>query len=186
MGSGPTTTQNQSSQSSPWAPSVPALTSLLGGIGGLNTSVSPNQSGAANSLLSSASNLPNFGAQGTATANNLFGGGGANGQAGTVQGAYGSLQNSLSPLTNPANLNPMNTPGFSQALAGLNNNITNQVNDQFAASGRDSSPGNTQALATGLSQGEGGLIANQYNANANNLTNASNSLYGAGLNTGKP
>ena len=186
MPGGPTTTtqSNQSSQSSPWAPTQPALNSLISGIGGFNTGVSGQQSGAMNSLLGSASGLPNFGAQGTNTANQLFGGGGANNQAGTVQGAYGNLQSSLSPLTNPANLNPMSTPGFSDALAHMNSSISNQVNDGFAASGRDGSPGNTQALATGLSQGEGGMIANQYNQNANNLTNASNSLFGAGLNTG--
>jgi hypothetical protein len=37
------------------------------------------------------------------------------------------------------------------------------VNGQFAAAGRSDSPANSQALARGLSQGEGGLISNEYN-----------------------
>jgi hypothetical protein len=183
MGSGPTTTTQTQAQSSPWAPAVPQLQSLLGNIGNVGTSVSPNQAGATNSLLGSLQGLSNFSGQAGNAAGNLLGGGGANNQAGLLQGAYGNLQNSLSPLTNPANLNPMNTPGFSNALGALNNQIGNQVNDRFAAAGRDLSPGNTQALAQGLSQGEGQLISNQYNANAGNLMNASNSLFGAGAGT---
>jgi hypothetical protein len=184
MGSNPTTTQTQQSQSSPWAPTQPALTSLLGNIGNLPTAVTPGQQGAVNNLQSAADGLQNYAPQAGATANSLFAGGGANNQAGTVQGAYNSLQGSLSPLTNSANLNPYNTPGFADAMSKMNSDIGNSVNDRFAAAGRDLSPGNSTALATGLSQGEGQLIANQYNANASNLTNASNSLYGAGLNTG--
>jgi hypothetical protein len=184
MPSGPTTTQNQSSQSSPWTPTQPALNSLIQGISNTPTAVTPNQSGAISSLLGSASNLPNFGANGANTASQLFTGGGAGNQAGTVSGAYNNLQSSLSPLTNPANLNPFSTPGFGDAWSKMQNDIGNSVNDRFAASGRDMSPGNTQALATGLAQGGGQMIANQYNANANNLMGASNSLFGAGLNTG--
>lgn len=184
MGGGPTTTQNQSSTTQPWAPAQGQLQGLLGQLGNVNTSVTPGQTSAINNLTGAANGLPNFGGQATGAAGSLFGGGGANNQAGTVQGAYGNLQNSLSPLTNPANLNPFSTPGFSDAYAKMQNDIGNNVNDRFAAAGRDLSPGNTTALATGLAQGGGQLIANQYNQNAQNLMGASNSLYGAGLNTG--
>ena len=207
MGGGPVTTQNtnqqgvqngnfsgtqngvqsgtatNATQSSPWAPTQAALTGLIGNLGNYNTGVSGDQSSAISSLLGGANGLSNFGPQATNTANNLFGGGNANQYAPMLQGAYGDLQSSLSPLTNPANLNPMNTPGFSDALGALNTSIGNQVNDRFAAAGRDLSPGNTTALAQGLSQGEGQLISNQYNANAGNLMNASNSPYGAGAGT---
>ena len=182
-GSNPTTQQTQQSQSSPWAPAVPALTSLLGGIGSLPTGVTPGQSGAIANLQSAAGGIPSFAPQASNTANSLFGGGGTGTYAPLQMDAYTNLQSSLSPLTNPANLNPMNTPGFGAALGTMNNDISNQVNDQFAAAGRDLSPGNTTALARGLSQGEGGLIANQYNANAGNLINAGNSVYGAGAGT---
>lgn len=183
MGSGPTTTTQQQSQTSPWSAAVPQLQGLLGQLGNVNNGVSPNQSAAAGSLVGAAGGLPNFGGQAAGSANALFGGGGANNQAGLLSGAYGNLQGSLSPLTNPANLNPYNTPGFSQALATMNNDISNSVNDRFAAAGRDLSPGNSTALARGLSQGEGGLIQGQYNANVGNLQNASNSLFGAGAGT---
>jgi hypothetical protein len=183
MGSNPTTTQTQQSQSSPWSPAVPQLTSLLGNIGNINTGVTPGQSAGVNSLISGAGGIPSFAPQATNTANVLFGGGGASTYAPFQMDAYNKLNSSLAPLTNPGSLNPMSTPGFGDALRTVNSDITNQVNDQFAGAGRDLSPGNTTALARGLSQGEGGLIANQYNANAGNLTNASNSLYGAGAGT---
>lgn len=184
MPGGPTTTQNSNSQSSPWQPAVQPLQGLLGQISGLNTGVTGNQSQAVNSLWSGANGVPSFAPQASNSAGNLFAGGGANNQAGTVQGAYGNLQGSLGGLANPANLNPYSTPGFSQAMSTMNNDISNSVNDRFAAAGRDLSPGNSTALARGLSQGEGGLLQSQYNANAGNLTGAANSLFGAGLGTG--
>jgi hypothetical protein len=57
------------------------------------------------------------------------------------------------------------------------------VNGMFAGAGRDLSGLNQQALARGLSQGEGQLIANQYNQNAANQLGAMGSLYGAGNTT---
>lgn len=181
---GPTTTTNQNSQSSPWAPAVPQLQTLLGGIGKLNTGVTPNQTTASNSLWNSASGLPNFGPQATNSANTLLNGGGATAQSPFVMDAYNKTNASLSPLTDPSNLNPFNTPGFSDAYRTMGSDISNSVNDRFAAAGRDLSPGNSTALARGLSQGQGQLISNQYNQNAQNLQGASNSLFGAGLNTG--
>lgn len=175
--------QNTSTQSSPWAPALPAITSLLSGIGSLPTGVTPGQSGAIASLTGAAGAIPNFAPQAGTTANSLFGGGGASTYAPMQLDAYNNINASLAPLTNPANLNPMNTPGFSDALRTMGSDVTNQVNDQFAAAGRDLSPGNSTALARGLSQGEGGLIANQYNANAGNLTNAANTVYNAGSGT---
>lgn len=183
MGGNPTQQQSQQSQSSPWAPAVPALTSLIGNIGSLPTGVTPGQQGAVNSLISGAGGIPNFAPQAANTASGLFGGGGANAYAPIQMDAYNKLNASLAPLTNPASLNPMNTPGFSDALGAMNSDISNSVNDRFAAAGRDLSPGNSTALARGLAQGEGGLIANQYNQNASNLLGASNSTFGAGSNT---
>jgi hypothetical protein len=77
----------------------------------------------------------------------------------------------------------MSTPGFSQSLDALGSRISNQINDQFAAAGRDLSPGNSQALAYGLAQGEAPVIASQYNANANNQLAAANAAFGAGNTT---
>jgi hypothetical protein len=183
MGSGPTTTQQSNSVTQPWQAAVPQLQGLLGNLGNVSTGVSGNQTNAINSLMGGANGLQSYAPQAGNAANSLFNGGGANNQAGLLEGAYGNLQNSLSPLTNPNNLNPFNTPGFSQAYQTLGNDITNNVNDRFAAAGRDLSPANSTALARGLAQGQGGLIQSQYNQNAANLQGASNSLFGAGANT---
>jgi hypothetical protein len=183
MGGQTTTTQNtsQQSQTQPWTAAQPQLLGLLGSLGNVNTSVTPAQTGAVGAVQAAAAGIPNYAPQIENTAGALFGGG-AN-ESPILTGAYGALQGNLAPLANPANLDPRNTPGFGAALAALNNNITNQVNDQFAAAGRDLSPANTQALATGLSQGEGQLLANQYNANVGSLINANSQLFGAGNTT---
>jgi hypothetical protein len=183
MGGQTTTTQNtsQQSQTQPWTAAQPQLLGLLGSLGNANTSVTPSQSAAAGALQSAAAGIPDYAPQIEGTAGALFGGG--PNASPILTGAYNNLQNALAPIADPANLNPMNTPGFGAALSALDNNISNQVNDQFAAAGRDLSPGNTQALATGLSQGQGQLLANQYNANVGNLINANSQLFGAGNTT---
>ena len=95
-----------------------------------------------------------------------------------------NISRQLNPYLQSSFLDPRNTPGFSDALNAVNSDITNQVNGQFAAAGRDMSGMNSQALARGLSQGEGQLVANQYNQNVQNQLGAANSLYGAGNATG--
>ncbi len=183
MGGQTTTTQNtsQQSQTQPWAATQPQLLGLLANLGNVETGVTPQQSAAAGALTTAASGLPNFGTQLTGTANSLLGGGPNYG--GILSGAYNNLQGALSPYLDPGRLNPMSTPGFSQALSSLGSNITNQINDQFAAAGRDLSPGNSQALAAGLAQGEAPVIAGQYNANVANQLAAANALFGAGNTT---
>ena len=183
MGGQTTTTQNsnQQSQTAPWAAAQPQLQSLLGSLGRLDTGVTPAQSTAAGMISNAAGAIPSFAPQLTNTANALFAGGPNYG--GILSGAYNNLQGALSPYLDPARLNPMSTPGFSQALGAMGSNITNQVNDQFAAAGRDLSPGNSQALAYGLATGEAPTIASQYNANVGNQFNAANTLYNAGNTT---
>jgi hypothetical protein len=150
---------------------------LLGNLGAVNTGVTPQQSAAASALQNTAANLPSFGAGITNTANTLLSGGSNYG--GVLSGAYNNSQGALSPYLNPGNLNPYATPGFSQAMGTLGQNITNQVNDQFAAAGRDLSPGNSQALAYGLAQGEAPALAAQYNSNVSNQLSAANALMGS-------
>jgi hypothetical protein len=183
MGGQTTTTQDtsQQSQTQPWAAAQPQLMGLLANLGHFDTGVTPQQSAAAGAITSAAGALPSFAPQITGTANSLLGGGPNYG--GILSGAYNNLQGALSPYLDPARLNPMSTPGFAQALGALGSTITNQVNDQFAAAGRDLSPGNSQALAYGLAQGEAPAIASQYNANAGNQLAAANALFGAGNTT---
>lgn len=180
-GSSQTTNQSQNSASTPWTAAQPLLQNLLSSYGGLSTSVTPAQAAAGSQLTSDTSAIPNQGAGATAATNNALNFS-TTPQVGMLSSSLNTLQNNLSPLTNPANLNPMNTPGFSTALNTMNQDITNQVGNEYAASGREPSGAGAQpqTLARGLSQGEGGLIASQYNANAGNLLNASNSAFNAG------
>jgi hypothetical protein len=101
-----------------------------------------------------------------------------------LNNAYAQYQKQLNPYLQSSFLDPRNTPGFGDALGALNSDITGQINGMFAGAGRDLSGMNTQALARGLSQGEGQLIANQYNQNVGNQLGAAGSLYGAGNTTG--
>jgi hypothetical protein len=183
MGGQTTTTQNnsQQSQTQPWLAAQPQLMGLLGNLGSFDTGVTPQQSAAAGALTNAAGNLPSFAPQLTSTAGSLLGGGPSFG--GILSGAYGNLQGELKPYLDPARLDPMSTPGFAQALGALGNNITNQVNDQFAAAGRDLSPGNSHALAYGLAQAEAPVIAGQYNTNVSNQLAAANAQFGAGNTT---
>lgn len=185
MGGQTTTTQNtsQQSQTQPWLAAQPQLTGLLGNLGNVSTAVSPQQSAAASALTNAASALPSFAPQATATADALLAGGGAGTYAPMLSGAYNDLQASLAPYLTPGYTDPMATPGLSTALGAVNQNIANQINDQFAAAGRDLSPGNSTALAYGLAQGEAPLVANQYNTNVATQLGAANALYGAGNTT---
>jgi hypothetical protein len=185
MGGQTTTSQtsNQQSQTQPWQAAEPQLTGLLGRLGSLDPSVSPAQNAAATSLGALAAGLPNFASQASAAAGTLLSGGGAGGYAPIASNAYGALQSNLAPFLDRTALDPRNTPGFADALNAANARITNQINDQFAAAGRDLSPGNTAALAYGLTQGDANLIANQYNANAGRALSAADTLYNAGNTT---
>lgn len=170
--------QTQQSTTQPWSPTQPLLQSVIGQLGDMSTAMTPAQTSAYSTLTNATSDLPNFTPGATGVANDAINYSTAP-QQGTLTGANSSLASTLSPYLSSSYLNPTTTPGFSGAMSALNNNITNQVNDQFAAAGRDLSPGNTQALATGLSQGEGALIQGQYNQNVGQQQAAANDVFGA-------
>ena len=65
-------------------------------------------------------------------ASNLLSGGNANAQAPMINSAYQQYQQQLNPYLQASYLDPRNTPGFGDALSTLNNDISNQVNSQFA------------------------------------------------------
>ncbi len=175
------TVQSGLQTTSPWASA--GLSGILSNLNG----ISPNLTGAQQSAIGNLTDLGQSGNPYTGqvgnVANNLLSGGGANQYAPMAQNAYSQYQQQLSPYLQQSYLDPRNTPGFGDALSALNSDITGQVNGQFAAAGRDLSGMNSQALARGLSQGEGQLLANQYNQNVSNQLGAANSLYGAGGNT---
>lgn len=182
MPGGSTTDTTQSEKTDPWSAAIPQLKGLLGTLGGMNTSVTPQQSGALSSLFNSTTGLPNFGGSGSDLTSSLFNYNN-DAQKGLLSSGNNQYQGILSRYTNPDYLNPYSTPGFSDAMSTMKNDITNDVNSQFAAAGRDLSPANSTALARGLSQGEGSLIQNQYNQNVAAQQGAAGAAFGANTGT---
>ena len=172
-----TQTTNQTNTANPWAPAQGLLQSTIGDYSGLSTAMTPQQQAASANLWGAAGALPNMLPAATGAVQGIFN------NAGMIPAAYNTLQTNLSPLSNPANLNPYQTPGFSDALNTLTNNITNQVKGTYAASGRSPSGAGTmpQTLSRGLMQGEAPIIQSQYNQNAQNLQAANQMLMNAGI-----
>jgi hypothetical protein len=69
---------------------------------------------------------------------------------------------------------------LAQQLGTMSSDVTNSINQQFAAAGRDLSPDNSQALARGIMQGAAPLLANAQQQGLN----AASTLYNAGNSTG--
>jgi hypothetical protein len=181
---GQTQNQNTTSQTSPWGPSQGFLQNLLGQLGNVNPQLNGFEQSALGQLNSLGSQGNPYAGQIGNAATSLLNGGGAMDQAGLVNNAYQQYQQQLNPYLQSSFLDPTKTPGFGDALSTMNSDITNQIQGQFAAAGRDMSGMNTQTLARGLSQGEGGLIQNQYNQNVAAQRGAQDALYGAGNTTG--
>jgi hypothetical protein len=171
-----------SSALTPWAGNAGLLNSIFSQLGGVPTGLTPTETNALNQWGALAGAGNPYAGQIGGVANTLLAGGGPDRTA-TVNNAYQQYQSTLTPYLGKDYLSPYSTPGFSDALNTVNSDITNQINGMFAGAGRDLSGLNVQALARGLSQGEGGLIQNQYNQNVANQLGAANSLYGAGNST---
>jgi hypothetical protein len=193
MGSGPSQTTNQSQvqnqtqqqagtttqQTNPWAPTAGALTDLINQISGTSTAVTPQQSAALSQLSGSLSGLPNYAAPSEQAVSNIFGTS-TQPQQGMLGSAYGTYTAGLAPFTDPNNLNPLNTPGFSSALGATEQDITNRVNQSAAASGiTPSSPAYAAALSRGLATGVAPTIASQYNTNVGTDLAAQGAGFGA-------
>ncbi len=174
--------QTQNGTIAPYEPTQGALQGILNGVNSVlpNASGTSAQTSALNALLNNAQTMPNYGGQAAGVANNLLSGG-PNYQP-IVSDAYGQYQGAVNPILN-ASLDPTQTPGLSDALATIRNDVTNSVNGMFAGAGRDLSGLNQQALARGISQGEAPVIVSQYNQNVANRLNAANGALGAGQST---
>lgn len=178
MPGGSTTTQNQSGTTAPYAPAQPLLQNIAATLQSMPTSVTPQQTSALNTLNAATSNLPNYTPQASNVASNEFNYN-TNPQQNIETNALTGINTTLSPYLSSSYLNPTTTPGLSTQLQGVGNTISNQINDQFAAAGRDLSPGNTTALAYGLEQGEAPILTNQYNANVAAQEGAASTAFGA-------
>lgn len=175
-------TQQQNDQSGPWAKTEPLLNNIIQSLGGMSTQPSPGQSEAAANLQTAANSIPSFGDPAAALTGDLFSS--APKYGGMLSGGLDTYKAGLSPYLSSSYLDPMSTPGLSDALGTMKSDITNQINSQFAAAGRDLSPGNTTALARGLSQGLAPVIANQFNQNVATQRGAQDAGFGATGNTG--
>ena len=175
-----TTTQQQNSTTTqnPWATATPLLNNLVGGYLGVNPAVTGAQSAAGQNLIQSAAGIPNLTPQATQAVQNIFG------SAGMLPTTWGQVSGNLSPIAGMS-ANPYQTPGFSDALNTLTQNITSNVKGAYAASGRDPSGAGSFAgsLGRGLMQGEAPILQSQYNQNLGNIMNANQMLSNAGINT---
>ena len=100
MGGQSSSTQTQQSQTAPWQAAQPMLQGILGQLGaGLNnTGLTSEETGALDTLQSNAAQGNPFAGQIGDYAQSLLNGGGANAQAGNVQGNLGAFQSQLSPM----------------------------------------------------------------------------------------
>ena len=183
MGGQSSSTQTQQSQTSPWEAAQPMLRSILGQIGtGLsNTGLTAAETGALNQLSQNASQGNPYAGQIGDYARSLLNGGGANAQAGNLQGNLDTFQDQLTPYANGSMIG--NNPALAAQLAQIQTDVGNSVNSQFAAAGRDMSGANQMAYGRGVASGEAPVIAAQYNQDVANRINAANALYNAGNTT---
>lgn len=174
-------TQTQQSQTSPWAAAQPALQGILGQLQGQlgKTGLTGNETGALDTLVSNAGNAGQFAPQIMDYAKSLFAGGGANNQAGNIQSGYDRYVSQTGPLASNTDYDPRNTTGFGDVIDTLKADITQGVNGQFAAAGRDFSGANAQTLGRGLMQGLAPIYQSQFNANRTAQQGAARDLYGA-------
>lgn len=186
MGGGDTktTTTQQSSETKPWEPAIPMLQNILSSLGGIGTGVTSGQSTALQNLQNSANNLPDL-SQGVTGAVTGALGADTSPQQGMLTDFLNQYKSNIGGTASGAELNPYDTPGFSDAINAMKEGITNDVKGVYAGSGRDPSGAGSFAgsLGKGLTQGIAPVIQSQYNQNKQNQMNAASSLFGAGNTT---
>lgn len=183
MGGQSSSTQTQQSQTAPWQAAQPMLQGILGQLGsGLNSTVLTGaETGALNTLQANAAEGNPYAGQVGDYARSMLSGGGANAQAGMVQGGLDALKSQLSPYANGSMIG--NNPALAAQLAQIRSDVSNSVNGQYAAAGRDFSGANLMALGRGVAAAEAPVVAAQYNQDVANQMNAANALYNAGNTT---
>ena len=150
------------SQTNPYGPAIPDIgiaalaAQQIAGNQPNEFENTPQQNNAYSSALQSLQSLPNFGPAAAQTgANYLQTGGDPTGilRRESNQIGFGD---------------PRSAPGMQDVLKTIQNDVSNQVNGQFAGAGRSLSGLNQQTLARGLSQGEAVPLLNQYNQDISN------------------
>lgn len=185
MGGTSKQTSTQQSETAPWAPAQDTLKGILGQLNNYvgSTGLNNTQMNALNTVQQNASGVGQYAPAVQNYTQNLLGGGGAMNQAGTINQNYLDYQKATQPLASNTNYDPMQTPGIGDQLSALKDDITQSVNGQFAAAGRDFSGYNQKALGRGLSAGLAPVLTAQYNQNVQNQQGAAGNLYNAGNST---
>jgi hypothetical protein len=171
-------TSSSTTTANPWDPAQPLLKKVVGDYGNLDPSLTGQQTTAGGNLWNAASSIPSLAPQATGAVQNIFQ------NAGMLPDAYKAMQGNLSPIAS-MNVNPWQTPGFSDAMNTMMGNITNKVKDVYASSGRSPSGAGTfgKSEALGLTQGMAPIIQDQYNKNLANMMSANSQLLTGGINT---
>ncbi len=171
---------NQFSQTNPYGPAQGGIANLLGSINQQNQAqnggnLTPQEATNYNQAELSALRQPDFGPAAAQTASNIFQTGGD--PTGILRRSAGNL-NPFASMGGPtgAGLDPSQTPGMQNVLNTIRNDVSNQINGQFAGAGRSLSGLNTQTLARGIGQGEAVPLLNQYNQNFANMLGANQQL----------
>lgn len=176
-------TTHQTSQATPYAPARGSIDTILGKLNTQvgNTDLTANENSALDTLSANAKAGNPYAGSIDTLAQGLLSGGGATANDNSIRSNLTSYQGLLSPYASGSMIG--NNPALKAQLDTLTQDITNQVNGQFAAAGRDMSGMNTQTLGRGIAQGVAPVLANQYNTDVDRALGAANSLYGAGNQT---
>lgn len=179
MGGESKQTTSQQSTTQPWDVAQPALKGILGQLNPLiqNAGLSSTSSNAINQLQQNAQAGNPYAGQIGGYTQNLLNGGGANAQAGNVQGGLDAYKAQMTPYANGSMVG--NNPYLKSQMDTIMSDVGNSVNGQFAAAGRDMSGANQMAYGRGVAQGIAPVMANQYNQDVSNQMNAAGALYGA-------
>lgn len=183
MGGTSKSTQTQSSQINPYDPAAGSLNGILSALGGQvgNASLNPTQAGAINTLTANGqAGDPNAAAVNKGTLG-LLDGGGATDNNPAIANNLTNYQGLLNSTASGANIGA--NSALKPQLDQIATDVTNSTNGQFAAAGRDGSPGNAMAVARGVAAGQAPVIAAQYNQDVANQLGAAGSLYNAGNST---
>lgn len=182
MGGTSTSKSTQTSQLAPYGAADGSLRGILSGLGSLVPqagTLSGGQQDAINQVVSNANGQPNYNPAISSGTMGLLNGGGAQNNDAAIKSNLGMLQNGFVGQT-ASGANIGNNEALKAQLDTAAADTSQAINSQWAAAGRDGSPGNAQAVARGVTQATAPIIAAQYNTDVSNALNAGSTLYNAG------
>ncbi len=143
-----------------------------------NSGPTAGQTSAYSTLINNASAGDPYAPQISKLASDQFG---ATSNSGQVQDAYKALQGNLGGYANGSNLDFSTNPYIQQMLSTVGNSAANQVEQEFAGSGRDitGNAAGQKALGTGVTNAELPILSNLYTTEQGNQITAANDLNNA-------